>query len=159
MICWYRLLTDFWSYTLTGTFTTEHFLLSISHSLKEQQARFGGMVIASSCNRGCVNQVKGNHHKSPEQALCLPHVITTTQHHFRDITHHTRFLPQTKQGPNWPTRVPTWVDRGFETEQMLLQLREMAEKGQSLSIPSAEWHQNKPGWKKPGAAPLCLTAF
>lgn len=151
--------TDFSSHTLTGTFSTKHFPQSLGHCLKERQTQFGGMAIASPCNRGRATQVEGNHHKWPEQALCLPHGVRTTQHHFRDVQHHTRFLPQTKQRPKWPTKVPTWVDRGFKTMQVLLQLREMADKGQSFSIPSAKWHQNKPGWRKPGAASLCLTAF
>lgn len=70
---------------------------------KERQAQFGGVAIASPCSRDGVKQVEGDHHRSPEQALCLPGAtptITTTWCHFRETscTMHCFYLrPSTAQ--------------------------------------------------------------
>lgn len=164
MVCWYRLLLI--SHLAPWRALSPQNTQCLGHCLKEQQAQFGGIATASPCSSGCVTQVEGNH-KWPEQALCLPHGITTTQCHFRDITHHTKFLPQTKHGPNWPTKVPTWVERThmggeallcFKTMQVLLQLREMAVKGRvSPSLLQTDIKISLD--EKSLGLLLCLTAF
>lgn len=63
-ITWATDTDDFSFYTSEATFITKNSLLDLSHRLKERQARFGGMAIASPCSRAGVNQVEGDHRRS-----------------------------------------------------------------------------------------------
>lgn len=84
-----------------------------------------------------------------------PYAHQMPPHHHNHTVPLQMLLPQTKCSPNWPAM----VGKGFETTQVPPQLGETADKGRSLPVASTEWHWNKPGWKKPSAASLCLFAF